>query len=457
MPEIKEARAIIQKVLALAEALPGSPQTEVQLGGGRLALTRFAENAIHQNVEESNLEVSVRVLLDGGRSARAATNRLTDEGLSAVVARALALARLNAPDPEMLPLYAGSESERTKVFETHVDAATDAFGPMDRAKAVVDVIAEVKKAGLKCAGRLSTRRGSIGSYGETGMFAMGNSEGLFRFYDSTRANFSLTVMGENSSSWSTGFAGRIGELDLDSMARRAIRKAKESADPVAVDPGEWTVILEPRAVAALVSFLGWGMSGQSFLDGNAWTSGRKGKAVMGKNFHLSDDPFDPRAPSRPFDGEGVPTKALELVKGGVLNAIPWDRKAARRAGVASTGHGAVQPSDWSGGPGAMVVAGGEASVEDLIRSTKKGILVTQLWYNRLVEPKDVVVTGMTRNGTFLIRDGELVKGVKNLRYNQSVLAAFRNIAALGRPERAGGMIVPAMKIDGFRFSSVTRF
>ena len=169
MPEIKEARAIIQKVLALAEALPGSPQTEVQLGGGRLALTRFAENAIHQNVEESNLEVSVRVLLDGGRSARAATNRLTDEGLSAVVARALALARLNAPDPEMLPLYAGSESERTKVFETHVDAATDAFGPMDRAKAVVDVIAEVKKAGLKCAGRLSTRRGSIGSYGETGM------------------------------------------------------------------------------------------------------------------------------------------------------------------------------------------------------------------------------------------------------------------------------------------------
>lgn len=449
MPDVDQARDIIKRALRFSSKADGA---EVQLGGGRFSLTRFANNAIHQNVEERNLEVSVRVIL-GKRTARATTNRIDDEGLERVVARATAAAELAAEDGELLPVFKGG----AELISRSVDAATDAASAQDRARAVVDIIAAAKKAGLTAAGQLTTARGSIGNYGDMGTFAMGNSAGRFCFHDATTAEFSLTILGENSSGWAEAFSHRLSDMDLSSLTRRAIDKARLSADPIAVEPGEHTVILEPAAAASLVSFLSGGLNGRGYHNGSSWAAGSLGEAVTGPRFSLSAEPRNPANPRRPFDGEGVENQRLSLISDGRLRALSYDRKSAAKHGAEPTGYGPRQPTGWAGAPGALVVAGGDDSLESMIRSTRRGILVTRFWYNRQVEPKRVVVTGMTRDGTFLIKDGKVSEGLKNLRYNQSVLDAFQSIEALSKPERAGGMLVPAMKLGRFRFTSSTRF
>lgn len=448
MPSVEQSKSIIQRALKLSTA----PETEVHIGGGRFSLTRFANNEIHQNVEERNLEISVRVVLKDKRTARATTNRQDDAGLKKVVEQAIAAAKISKP-AKVLPMLEGGKEQ----ISHHVDEKTEAFGAMDRAKAVVDIIAACKKAGLTAAGQLTTKRGSIGNYGDMGTYAIGNSKGLFRFHDQTGTDFSLTVMDDNSSGWSSSFGGAISDLDLPALTERAIEKAKASRNPQPVKPGAWTVILEPAAVASLVWFLSGGFAGRSYHSGNSWSSGSLGKAVTGPKFQLLSDPYDPRNIGRPFDGEGLKTERLSLIENGILKSLTYSRLTASKQGKKATGHGPRLPSSWTGGPANLIVGGGKSSVEDMIRSTKKGILVTRFWYNRLVEPKRVVVTGMTRDGTFLIENGKVSKGIRNLRYNQSVLDAFKNIEALSPAIRSDGMIVPGMKINNFNFSSVTKF
>lgn len=448
MPSVEQSKDIIQRTLKLSSA----PETEVHIGGGRFSLTRFANNEIHQNVEERNLEISVRVVLKDKRTARATTNRQDDAGLKKVVEQAIAAAKISKPS-NVLPMLDGGKDQ----ISHHVDEKTEAFGAMDRAKAIVDIIASCKKAGLTAAGQLTTKRGSIGNYGDMGTYAIGNSKGLFRFHDETSTDFSLTVMDENSSGWSSSFGSRIADLDLAALTDRAIEKAKASRNPEAVKPGGWTVILEPAAVASLVWFLSGGFAGRSYHSGNSWSSGFLGKAVTGPQFELLSDPYDPRNVGRPFDGEGLKTKRLSLIEKGILKSLSYSRLTASKQGTTATGHGPRLPSSWAGGPSSLIVAGGKSSVEDMIQSTERGILVTRFWYNRLVEPRRVVVTGMTRDGTFLVENGKVSKGIRNLRYNQSVLDAFKNIVALSEPIRSEGMIVPAMKLNNFQFSSVTKF
>jgi PmbA protein len=448
MPSVEQSKAIIKRVLKFSPA----PETEVHIGGGRFSLTRFANNEIHQNVEERNLEVSVRVVLKDKRTARATSNVIDDSGLKKLVTRAVEAAKISEP-AKVLPLIADSKER----VSHHVDEATEAFGAMDRAVAVVDIIAACKKAGLTAAGQLSTMRGSIGNYGDMGSYAIGNSKGLFRFHDHTGTDFSLTVMDDDSSGWSSSFGGRIADLDLPALTQQAIEKAKQSANPIAVKAGQWTVILEPAAVASLVGFLTGGFAGRSYHSGSSWSSGMLGKKVTGPRFDLVSDPYDKRNTGRPFDGEGLPTKRLHLIDNGALKELCYDRLTASKQNKAATGHGPRLPSSWAGSPDNIIVAGGKSSVEEMIKSTERGILVTRFWYNRLVEPRRVVVTGMTRDGTFLVEHGKVTRGVKNLRYNQSVLDAFKNIVALSPAIRSQGMIAPAMKLEGFHFSSVTKF
>ncbi|MDF1667028.1 MAG: metallopeptidase TldD-related protein [Planctomycetota bacterium] len=448
MPSVEQSKDIIQRTLKFSSA----PETEVHVGGGRFSLTRFANNEIHQNVEERNLEISVRVVLEDKRTARATTNRQDDAGLKKVVEQAIAAAKISKPS-KALPMLEGGKEQISR----HVDEKTEAFGAMDRAKAVVDIIAACKKAGLTAAGQLTTKRGSIGNYGDMGTYAIGNSKGLFRFHDETSTDFSLTVMDENSSGWSSSFGSRISDLDLAALTERAIEKCKASRNPEPVKPGGWTVILEPAAVASLVWFLSGGFAGRSYHSGNSWSSGFLGKSVTGPKFELLSDPYDPRNIGRPFDGEGLKTQRLSLIEKGILKSLTYSRLTASKQGTKATGHGPRLPSSWAGGPSSLIVGGGKKSVEEMIKSTERGILVTRFWYNRLVEPRRVVVTGMTRDGTFLVEKGKVTKGIRNLRYNQSVLEAFKNIVELSAPIRSEGMIVPAMKLNNFNFSSVTKF
>jgi predicted Zn-dependent protease len=289
-----------------------------------------------------------------------------------------------------------------------------------------------------------------------------NSRGLFRYYFDTLTTFSITAMAGDSSGWAKGTSAAHDEIQPRALAERAARKAKLSGNPREVDAGEYTVILEPAAVLDLVGQIFGDFSGTSLLDQRSFLNERMGERLFGENITIYDDVAFPLQTGAPFDGEGVPRKTLTLVKCGVPKQVAHSRSSAARADAEPTGHGFPLPNEQGEMPVNIVIAGGRQSVDDLVRSTANGILVTRLWYIREVEPYQKVMTGMTRDGTFLIRDGEVTAGLRNFRFNQSVVQMLQNVEALSASVRASGeeafdMVVPAMKVNGFRFTEVTKF
>jgi predicted Zn-dependent protease len=274
---------------------------------------------------------------------------------------------------------------------------------------------------------------------------------------------SATAMGDTSSGWVLGIAPGPEGLDVDRLAATAVEKALASRDPRPIPAGRYTVILEPAPVASLVEFLLPGFNARAFHEGRSFLGGEFPKRVANEAFSLADDHAHPLHDGKPFDEEGVARRRVLLVDRGVARALVWDRRTAAARGAEPTGHGLRLPNAEGAAPAHPVVPGGAESVEDLIRSTRRGILVTRLWYVRLVDPMRVIVTGMTRDGTFWIEDGRIAHGVRNLRVNESVVDAFGRISGVAREtltassERAVAMVVPALRIEDFQFTSEASF
>lgn len=441
------AEAIYALVCGAAAGL-GFRDVEVMAGAGASALTRFANNVIHQNVAERSGMVSVRLQQDG-RTARATTNRLDEAGLRAVVEEAAAITRLQAPDPDLLPLAEPQEPEDVaRSFEDTAGAT-----PAERAEAVAEAIAAVEQAGQTAAGIYST--------GESVM-ALLNSRGLSCYYHETMAQFSITAMAADSSGWAKASAPARAGLDPLKLAQRAAGKALASRNPVELPPGRYTVVLEPSAVEDLLGQMFGDFSATALRDGRSFLKDRVGEKVFGENVAIDDDVRHPLQSGMPFDGEGVPRKRLKLVEKGVVREVAYSRQAARLAGAQPTGHGFPLPNEVGEAPMNIVVAGGDTPVEEMIASTKRGILVTRLWYIREVDPYEKIMTGMTRDGTFLIEDGVIARGVRNFRFNQSLIELLNNVEAFSPAVRASGeeafdMVAPGMKAHGFNFTEVTRF
>jgi predicted Zn-dependent protease len=251
-------------------------------------------------------------------------------------------------------------------------------------------------------------------------------------------------------------------VETAALAEIAARKAALSRHPREIEPGAYTVVLEPAAVLDLVGQIFGDFSATALEEKRSFLNERMGEKLFGENITIYDDVHFPLQTGPAFDGEGVPRTALTLVKCGVAKQVAYSRASALKAGVPPTGHGFPLPNEQGEMPLNLVIAGGNSTVEDLIRSTSKGILVTRLWYIREVEPYAKVMTGMTRDGTFQIQDGEIVAGLRNFRFNQSVLDMLRNVEGLSAAVRSSGeeafdMVVPAMKAHDFRFTEVTRF
>jgi predicted Zn-dependent protease len=426
----------------------GVEDVEAMLGLGVHALTRFANNTIHQNVAERGGHVSVRALIDG-RTARANTNRLDGDSIRRVTREAIAITRLQEPDPDLLPLpEPGPVSPAERYFEATAEAT-----PGDRARAVKSAIEAVESASLTAAGIYSTGQSAL---------ALLNSRGLFEYHLETMAQFSITAIGGDSSGWAKATACNAAELEPAVLAARAARKAKASAAPRELAPGRYTVILEPAAVLDLVGQLFGDFGVTAVQDGRSFLTGREHEKLFGGNITVFDDVGHPGQAGAPFDGEGMARQRLTLVDGGVIRQIPCSRQAARKAGVEPTGHGFPLPNELGEAPMNIVIAGGETPVERMIASTKRGLLVTRLWYIREVDPYQKIMTGMTRDGTFLVEDGQIVCGVRNFRFNQSLIELLSNVEALSPACRAAGeeafdMVVPAMKAHDFNFTEVTRF
>lgn len=426
----------------------GVQDVEVTLSATAAALTRFANNTIHQNVSERRRQLWVRTVLEG-RTARAGTNRLDKESIQRAVEEAIALTRAQDPDPELLPLAEPAAIPDVDRFYPSTAGST----PAGRARAVAEAIRLVESAAQTAAGIYAASQV---------VEAILNSRGLFAYYCDTLAQFSITAMGPDSSGWAKASEPDLNRISPVELAERASAKAALSKNPRELPPGRYTVILEPAAVLDLVGQMFYDFSATALGDQRSFLTGRLGKQVFSDAIHIADDVCHPLQTGPPFDGEGVPRRRLVLVEGGVPRDVAYSRQAAQRAGVAPTGHGFPLPNQYGEAPMNIVIEGGCSKLEQMIASTRRGILVTRAWYIREVDPYEKIMTGMTRDGTFLIQDGGLVCGLKNFRFNQSLIELLSNVEELSAAQRSSGeecfdLVAPALKVRDFNFTEVTRF
>jgi PmbA protein len=441
-------------------------EVEALFYGGRSALTRFANNVIHQNVAEENYGVSVRTVF-GGRSARASTNKLDDESLKRVVEASANLARVQQPDPDLLPMPSSSAagaSPRESRPSRHFPE-TAAITPEERALGVRKIVDVATKSKLTGAGIFSSAESVEGIF---------NWRGLSDWHTQTLAEISISMLAPDSSGWRKLDSPDVRNLDPLALAETAARKAIDSAHPRELPPGKYTVVLEPSAVLDIVGFMFWDFGGQAILDERSFLNNRIGQPIFGENINISDDVAHPLQANAPFDGEGMCRQRVPLVERGRVNRLVYARGTAekmKRSSFASnvgpiepTGHGFPLPNEMGEAPLNIVFAEPESpqTVEQMIASTGRGLLITRLWYIRDVDPYEKILTGMTRDGTFLIEDGRLAGGVRNFRFNESLLHMLSHVEAQGIPVRACGeesfdMVVPAMKVRDFNFTEVTRF
>ena len=439
-----EMRRIAEKIFKFSDA----DETEVEIGVISDALTRFANNTIHQNVAEQVLTVSVRTVLDG-RTARATTNKTDDESLRRVVDTSKTLARSQPRNPDLLPMPGPQKYGKVSRYFEDTAYAT----PADRARAVARVAEMAEKNKQTAAGIFST--------GVT-QSAIANTRGLFASHCQTRAEFSITILESHSSGWAKANSPDLAQIDPLALARSASEKSAASRRPTEAPPGRWTVILEPSAALDLVGFLFYDFAGTSVADQRSCFNKRMGKKILGENITLHDDVFHPLQSGAPFDGEGIPRQKVLLVDRGVPTNLVYSRATAKKMKAKPTGHGFSLPNDMGEAPMNLVFGGGNSSVDEMVRSTERGILVTRVWYIRDVDPYEKVLTGMTRDGTFLVQDGKVAGGIRNFRFNQGMLEMLSNVEMLGLSVRAAGeesfeIVVPAMKVRDFNFSEVTKF
>ena len=456
-------------------------EVEVLFTGARFALTRFANNAIHQNVEDENCIVSIRTNF-GGRTARATANQFDDESLKRAVDASESLARVQEPDADLLPMpdarEAGGADKSVPPHHANTGRAGDpgvratrffeetaAISPGERAEAVGRIVAVADKHRLTTAGIYSSSESVEGIF---------NSRGLVGWHTQTLAEVSITMLGEDSSGWQKLNSPDVRNLDPVQLAETAAGKAVESAHPREIPAGKYTVILEPSAALDIVGFMFWDFSGMAILDQRSFLNDRIGTKLFGANINIWDDASHPLQAGSPFDGEGMRRQRVQLVEQGTVKRVVYARATtakmkrseyANKAGlIEATGHGFPLPNEMGETPLNIVVGGAEKSqtVDEMVASTERGVLVTRLWYIREVDPYEKIVTGMTRDGTFLIENGKVQCGLRNFRFNQSLIAMLSNVEAMGEPVRACGeesfdMVVPAMKVREFNFTEVTRF
>ncbi len=443
-----DSKSTLKKALELSDA----DEAEVSLGGGTHSLTRFANNTIHQNVSEERYELSVRVAY-GKRTARASTTSLEDADIERTVRRAQEMAKSSSPVDDLLPMTA---SAGRPVKECHVPA-TAAAAAEKRAAMARAVIDRCEERGLSGAGIVATMEGAFAEYGELTPFAFMNSNSVFLYHKLTHAQFSTTVHAGEGSGWAAGSSADVGSIDAEELAERAVDKALRGKDPRPLPSGRYTVVLEPEAVSNLLWFLCEGFGALAVVEGRSFLSERLGERIAGENVDIRDDVYHPLHVGVPFDWEGVEKRAVDLIDGGLAKNVVHDRITASAGGVESTGHGLPVPN--TEGPMAthLVMEGGDRGLEQLVSSVDRGVLVTRFWYTRVVDPMKVIITGMTRDGTFLIESGKIAGALMNMRFNHSVLAMLSNVRDMTPQTMASGLVVPGVLAEDFTFTSGTSF
>jgi predicted Zn-dependent protease len=436
----EEAQALFARLAKMSKA----DTIEMQLNSNHTGNTRFAANQMSTSGSVTDMQLAVQSAY-GAKHAVVVTNDLSDDSLARAVAQSEALARLAPDDPEAMPPLG---AQRYVPVQSYYES-TAKLTPGDRAKAALTALAPARAAGdLQAAGFLITGQSSV---------ALGNSKGMFAYHRATSANYQLTVRTADGtgSGWAAADHPDWTKLDVKSVSDRAIEKAKLSRHPVAIEPGRYTVIFEPQAVGDLVQLVG------NYSDARTADEGRSpfvkqgggnkvGEKIVDERVTIVADPQDPQLLSQPFDGDGLPLNRQLFVENGVLKQLFYTRFWAKKQGKVATGQ-----------PASIKMMGGTASLDDMIRSTARGVLVTRLWYLREVDPRTILYTGLTRDGTFLIENGKISKAVRNFRFNDSPLFMLNNLEMVGQSvrlagtEQGGDIVMPALKVRDFNFTSLS--
>ena len=433
-----ESKNLIDRVIKMSKA----ESIQVNIGGGYSANVRFADNQMSTAGGVTDFTVVIQSSF-GKKHAVVTVNNVSDEALQRAVAQSEALAKLAPDDPEALPPLPPQQYGEVHAYFDSVANLT----PADRAKAALTALEPARTAGdLTAAGFLVTNASST---------ALGNDKGMFAYHRSTNANYTVTARTKDGtgSGWAGGEHNDWSQLDIDGVSRRAIEKAKLSRNPVAIEPGRYTVILEPQAVGDLVQLMGAYVDARSADEGRSPFSkqggGNKiGEKIVDERVSLFADPADPQILAQPFDGQGFPLGRQVFVENGVLKQLYYSRFWAQKQGKMPTG-----------APTSFIMSGGNASVEDMIKSTERGVLVTRLWYLREVDPRTILYTGLTRDGTFLIENGKITRAIRNFRFNESPLFMLNNLEAIGPAVRIAGVegggvvVMPPLKVRSFEFTS----
>lgn len=447
-----EAEALLKKVLSFSKA----DELEANLNGGRTANTRFGVNSANTNGDTDNLTLVVNAHF-GQRGGVATTNSLDDAGIEKVVRAAEEIAKLRPEDPEQQPFL---EKQDYKEVSGGFDQATYNADAKMRAEGIAKTIEPARAKGLVAAGIFDN---------QGGFNARANTRGNFGYNIGSQASYTTTVRTADGqgSGWASAMSHRLGEIDAAAVGARAIEKAEKSQNPVAIEPGKYTVILEPNAVGDLVSnmmfFFGARQAdeGRSFLSRRADPKNPSAKAgnmlgekLFGDEINIYTDPNYPGAPGAPFDGAGLPTRRMDFIKNGVVTNLNYNRFWAKKQGKEPTPF----PSNL------IIMEGGKSSIDEMIASTERGILVTRLWYIRLVDPQSVLYTGLTRDGTFLIEKGRIKSAIKNFRFNETPVKMLNNVEATSPVQRITGservgdgfpVLAPAIKVREFEFTSLS--
>ena len=436
----------VLKLLERALSLSTAEQTDIYLSSQNLGLTRFAGNAIHQNVSHSNVTLNIRAV-EGQRVGRATTNDSSDEGIRKAMEAARRNALLMPEDPAFPGLPEPQAVERVASW----DESAAACSPLTRAQMVGEVCRQGAAEGLDTAGACRTGVHEL---------AVVSSRGVRSYHAGTFAGLIITTRSDTSAGWAKGGSWRLDGIDYPALAREAVDKAVRGKEPQPITPGEYTVVLDHYAVDDILEALSlYGMGAQAVQEGRSWMCDLQGTQAMSESVSIWDDGGSLAGWPLPFDVEGVPRRRVELVENGVVGAPVHNTYTAARDGVGSTGHQIY----FTGPPIAsnLFMSPGNSSVEDLIASTERGLYITRFFYTRLSHNRGCVMTGMTRDGTFLIENGELQHPVKDLRFTQSYVEALNSVGGIGNDaklvlnEVGFATRVPALKLGSFNFTGVT--
>lgn len=421
-----------------------TPQFEVFISGKEESLTRYANSYIHQNVKTTDVNVQLRVV-SGKKIGVSSTNDVSKDGLKNLVNASTEIMNSSEEDPDFISLPEPQKIEYPtfNYFDSSIQFNSEEY----KADVIAKICTKSKQNGLKAFGRFSTLKMEL---------FVGNSLGVESYAKASETNLNVQIMGDGFSGFAQSTSKFISELEIERAMNDAIETCLISKNPIEIEPREYEVILKPEATEDIISMLNYmGFSCNTISEGRSFLSDKLGEKVFGENVSIIDDGLDSRGFVMPFDFEGIPKKRVEIIKNGVFNDFVTDSKWASKLGRRNTGHALPAPNVFGPLPINLIFLEGDKSLEDIISETEEAILITHFWYSNPTNPKIGLATGLTRDGTFLVKNGKINRPLKNLRYTDSLVKLLSNVLAIGGDlrlcERA---LVPAIRCKSFKFTSI---